>query len=347
MLYMIRCRGPNKLVMAEKHKVQTISQTVQWLVQKSCVRTLVDSLEKSTPEDREATLSTLKNVFDNIFQHPNDEKYRQIKLTDQKFSSQVWRYRAAVNVMEMAEWEEDGDYVRLRDESHAQAISKLLEQELQKIREPTPKRRRLHKNVNTGASSSSECCVLTQEKAGEIIIAIQNGHGKLLKELLSPYHATCVKNMQVAESVSIIACVYMTRQIGIARLLVNEYGVDFNVLHEGDGYPEYFMLFDGCDSTESCQSLIIEFIKELNVDVHNYKPSDVFIALHFAVLHKLLTVIKFLVEECKVNVNCVSHKVANATPLHMAYGIGEERIAQYLIEHGADQNALDTDGRNL
>ena len=27
-----------------------------------------------------------------------------------------------------------------------------------------------------------------------------------------------------------------------------------------------------------------------------------------------------------------------ATPLHMTYGIGEESIAQYLIEHGADQD---------
>ena len=34
-----------------------------------------------------------------------------------------------------------------------------------------------------------------------------------------------------------------------------------------------------------------------------------------------------------------------ATPLHMTYGIGEESIAQYLIEHGADQDALDDDGR--
>ena len=29
----------------------------------------------------------------------------------------------------------------------------------------------------------------------------------------------------------------------------------------------------------------------------------------------------------------------------MAYGIGEESIAQYFIEHGADQDALDSDDR--
>ena len=43
--------------------------------------------------------------------------------------------------------------------------------------------------------------------------------------------------------------------------------------------------------------------------------------------------------------NCVCHNIVDGTPLHMAYGIGEESIAQYLIEHGADQDALDEDGR--
>ena len=66
--------------------------------------------------------------------------------------------------------------------------------------------------------------------------------------------------------------------------------------------------------------------------------------LHLAVLHKFFIVVRYLVEDCKVDVNCVSHSVAKATPLHMAYGIGEESIAQYLIEHGANQDALDSDG---
>ena len=62
-------------------------------------------------------------------------------------------------------------------------------------------------------------------------------------------------------------------------------------------------------------------------------------------INSLATIVKFLVEEFKVDVNHVSHDANNGTPLHMAYGIGEENIAQYLIEHGADQGALDGDGR--
>ena len=53
----------------------------------------------------------------------------------------MWHYPAAVNLMKMAGWEEDGDCVRLKDNSDAKALSKLLEKELQIIQdEPTPKR---------------------------------------------------------------------------------------------------------------------------------------------------------------------------------------------------------------
>ena len=68
-------------------------------------------------------------------------------------------------------------------------------------------------------------------------------------------------------------------------------------------------------------------------------------ALHLAILHKLPTVVKFLVEDCKINVNCVSKMRDFGAPLHWAYGIGEESIALYLIEHGADEDTLDGDGR--
>ena len=133
----------------------------------------------------------------------------------------------------------------------------------------------------------------------------------------------------------------MMRQLGMARILAIEYGVDFSSLNE-KGKPDYFLLFDGCDSTEPCQSLIIQFMKEFKIDVHR---QWLYTGLHFAVLHKLFTVVKFLVEECKVDKNCVCYNIVNGTPLHMAYGIGEESIAQYLIEHGANEDALDNNGK--
>ena len=92
--------------------------------------------------------------------------------------------------------------------------------------------------------------------------------------------------------------------------------------------------------------LIIDFIKEFKMNVHFHCHSSPYsTALHCAVLHKLFTIVKFLVEDCKVDVNVAISLLRGGTPLHMAYGIGEENIAQYLIEHGADQDTLDSDGR--
>ena len=66
---------------------------------------------------------------------------------------------------------------------------------------------------------------------------------------------------------SIVAYVCMMRQLWLARILASDYRVDFNSLNKV-GQPDYLLLFDGCDSSESCQSLIIQFIKEFKIDVH-------------------------------------------------------------------------------
>ena len=84
---------------------------------------LVTSL---SPEDQETTLSTLRRIFDNIIQHPNDDKYHQIKLTDETFSSKVWQYPAGEELMKMSGWVVEGDHVRLRDDSYVQIVSQLL-----------------------------------------------------------------------------------------------------------------------------------------------------------------------------------------------------------------------------
>ena len=77
-------------------------------------------------EDRDITLLTLRRIFDNIIQHPNDDKYRQIKLTDETFSSKVWQYPAGEELMKMSGWVVENDHVRLRDNSCVQAVLQLL-----------------------------------------------------------------------------------------------------------------------------------------------------------------------------------------------------------------------------
>ena len=300
-----------------------------------------------TPQDQEATLSTLRRIFDNIIQYPNDDNYRQIKLTSTTFSSKVWQYPAGEELMKMSGWVVEGDHVRLRDDSRIQIVSQLLKQDLKDTQSASHtilgKTHRIddHPSKSTDYSNVPKCCTLTDDIIPRIILAIECGDGIRLKKLLEPYHNSCVKSMQVAESLSITAFVFLVRQIGIARILVNEYGLDVNITDK-DGEPCFFKLFYGCDSTEPCQSLIIQFIKEFKINVHKYTYLT---ALHYAVLHKLFSVVKFLVEDCKVDINCTSNASDGGTPLHVAYGMSEKDIAQYLIEHGANLEALDNSGR--
>ena len=318
---------------------------------------LLEQLRKLTasliPRDLDATLSTLRRIFDNIIQHPNDDKYRQIKLTSKTFSSKVWQYPAGEELMKMSGWVVEDDHVRLRDDSCAQIMLRLL---AEKLEEENPaefvrvlnisKSTILGKRCNdvstvctAGPSSSSEPLMVSSYAAAPFAKAILSGNGKKLRELLS--QCTCPEQYIKLNGGVLIGIAYVTRQIGMVRILVNEYGIDANILDE-TGCLSFLKIFEGSDSTEASQSLIIQCIKEFNIDVH--KQDGYLSVLHLAVLHKLFTVVKFLVEECKVDVNCIA-KPKGGTALHMAYGIGEMSIAQYLIEHGADQEVIDEDGR--
>ena len=301
-----------------------------------------------TPQDLDATLSTLRRIFDNIIQHPNDDKYRQIKLTSKTFSSKGWQYPAGEELMKMSGWVVEDNHVTLRDDSCVQTVSQLLRTKLEEENPVKSKLTILGKRAEStitaaNTSCSSEVPILSEETQFAILDVVTYGDGARLKKLLSQYDTRHVKNIQVFQG-PIIRLAYFARQIGITRLLVNKYEVDVNISKD-DGYPWFFELFNGCDSTEACQHLIIQFVKELNIDVHQQNYGHSF--LHLAILHKLFTVIKFLVEECRVDVNSISSTsvLRSGTPLHMAYGINEMNIAQYLIEHGADQEAIDDDGK--
>ena len=79
------------------------------------------------PKDWETTFSTLRRIFDNIVQHPNDDKYHQIKLTSKTFTSKVWQYPVGEELMKMSGWVVEGDYVKLRDHSRVNIVLKVLE----------------------------------------------------------------------------------------------------------------------------------------------------------------------------------------------------------------------------
>ena len=292
--------------------------------------TLVMSLDI---HNQEGTLSTLKRIYDNIIQHPSNNKYRQIKLVGKKFSSAVWRYPAAVELMKMSGWEVEREYMQLRDDSCIQIVAELLESVCKKNSHKWDLSKQPFSDHATSVSTG-----LSYDQ-WRITLAIRNGNGKLLREILD----NCDVSTIIASNAHIIYAVLLFRQIGLARILANEYRIDFNAI-DNTGCPYYITLFKHAgDSSDSAQSLMIEFIKEFKLDVathYQYVP-----VLHYAVCLKLFIVLKFLVEDCKVNINSVSFTINRSTCLHVAYGMGQENIISYLVEHGADQDVLDEDGK--
>ena len=323
----------------EEFETLTVSSSIRRNDLMEQLRKLTASL---SPQDLDATLSTLRRIFGNISQHPNDDKYRQIKLAGKTFSSKVWQYPTGQQLMKMSGWVVEGDYVRQKDDSCVQIMAELLQHELN----IAPKGfsasmlDTCHGDKSVESSNSSNRFSPPRDITFSILFAIVNGNGVDLKDVLKQYDTGSIKNMQI-DRTPIISFAYLSRQIGIARILINKYGIDTNISAE-DGQPHFLVIFDGCNSTESCQSLIIQFIKEFDIDINRCITR----VWYLVMMHKLFTIVKFLVEDYKVDVNCIcSNEARGGTPLHMAYGIGEENIALYLIDHGADQEIIDDDGK--
>ena len=71
-------------------------------------------------------MSALREIFDSIIQYPKDDKYHQIKLTDESFAGKVWEYPAGEELIKMSGWVVEGDYLGLRDDSCIEIVSQLL-----------------------------------------------------------------------------------------------------------------------------------------------------------------------------------------------------------------------------
>ena len=275
------------------------------------LRKLTTSFD-TAPRDQIATLSTLKIVFDNIIQHPNDDKYRQIKLTSETFSK-VWQYPAGKELMKMSGWVVEDDHVRLRDDSCVPILSQLLNQEFERCK--------------------------NDYKLGDVI---WRGDGVKLRKMLQETQIPITTFRPFGRSLLNLALVF--HQVGIARILVNEYSMDVNAIDD-DQEPCIFALTHG-----ATESVIIDFIKEFKVDVNVTNASDGEMSfLIRALLSKCFDVVRYLVEQCKVDINASIHTYLfddlRFTPLHFAYATNEPAIAEYLIQHGANVNAIDANGK--
>ena len=272
------------------------------------------------PESREVTFSVLKRMFDSIIQHPNDDKYRQIKLNDETFSSKVWQYPAGEELMKMSGWVVEDDHVRLRDESYVQIVSQLLKSFL--------------------SSSPTGVVPLPDDEFLVLIIALYNGDIPCIQNLLKASHISPNGRIysESGSSLNLLIAATIAQQINIVKLLLMDYSMDPCVsMRDGISIPyiEYTLYY-------APQSFIIAIMKFCGVK-SDFKTKTGLALLDFAVLVNCFNVVWFLLEECSdIDVNIADDHLL--TPLHYAYLAGHTQIARYLIQHGADVYAMDSNG---
>ena len=274
-----------------------------------------------SPIDQEATLSTLKRIFDNIIQHPNDDKYHQIKLTSKTFTSKVWQYPAGEELMKMSGWVVEGDHVRLRDDSYVQILSQLLKLFM--------------------SSSATGVVPFPDDEFQVLIKALYNGDIACIQELLKVSHISPNGGIysESGSSLNLLEAATIGQQLDIVKLLLTDYSMDPYVMSMRDDRSlPYIQYIFYC----APQSFIIAIMKHCGVK-SDFKTIVGDSLLNFAVMSDCFDVVSFLLEECSgIDVNATDDGLY--TPLHAAYLCGHAQIAQYLIQHGADMYAVDSNG---
>ena len=280
---------------------------------------LVTSLSS---KDQEATLSTLKRIFDNIVEHPHDVTYHQIKLTSKVFTSKVWQYPAGQELMKMSGWVEEGDYVRLREDSYVQVVSQLLKIFV--------------------SSSATGVVPFPNDEFQVLIKAFYNGDITCIQKLLKISHIS--PNGRIysdsGPSLNLLKAATIAQQIDIVKLLLVDYSMDPYVVNMSDDrsvpYIEYIFYL-------APEPFVIKILKYSGVKA-DYKTDHGDSLLHIAVAYNCYDIVYFMLEECSgIDVN-VTDDDDLYTPLHLAYLYGHTEIARYLIQHGADVYAVDSDG---
>ena len=274
-----------------------------------------------SPKDQETTLSTLKRIFDNIIQHPNDDKYHQIELTSKTFTSKVWQYPAGEELMKMSGWVVEGDHVRLRDDSCVQIVSQLLKSFM--------------------SPSDTGVVPFLDDEFQVLIKALYNGDIACIQKLLKVSHISPNGRIysESGSSLILLHAATIGQQLDIVKLLLTDYSMDPYVMSMSDdtslSYIEYIFAIPP-------QSFIIAVLKHCGVKT-DFITTGGDSLLHYAVICNCFDVVSFLLEECSgIDVNATNDDLQ--TPLHLAYLYGHTQIAQYLIQYGADLYAVDSDG---
>ncbi|CAN2141280.1 ankyrin repeat domain-containing protein [Wolbachia pipientis] len=94
-------------------------------------------------------------------------------------------------------------------------------------------------------------------------------------------------------------------------------------------------------ATSNCNLGIVKLL------VKDMAPNLSGTTLHCAARKGCLDIIRFLIEEEKVNINALDRNAFKRIALHHAAGEGHLEVIKFLLDKGADPNIRDTDGKNL
>ena len=221
----------------------------------------------------------------------------------------------------MSGWVMEDDHVRLRDDSCVQIVLQLLTSFL--------------------SSSATGVVPFPDDEFQALIKALYNGDVPCIQQLLkvshiSPNGAVCSES---GSSFNLLKAATIAQQLDIVKLLLTDYSMDPYVMSmsENESWPYIVYIF-----SIAPQSFIIAIMKYCGV-ISDFKATSGYSFLHLAVLLNCFDVACFLLEECSdIDVNDTNDDMW--TPLHLAYRCGHTQIAQYLIQHGADVYAVDSDG---
>ena len=237
------------------------------------------------------------------------------------FTSKVWQYPAGEELMKMSGWVVEGDHVRLRDDSCVKIVSQLL------------------KSILSSSATGVTVVPFPDDEFHVLIEAFYNGDIACIQRLLKVSHISPDGRIytETRSQVNLLFAAIIMQKIEIVKLLVDNYSVDPYIANADDKVPCVVNIF-----YHAPQSFIIAILKHCGVKME-FKTAGGFSLLHYAVIINCFDVVNFLVEKCSgTDVNVPNDVLL--TPLHLAYLCGHTQIAQYLIQHGADAYAEDSDG---
>ena len=176
-----------------------------------------------------------------------------------------------------------------------------------------------------------------------LIKAFYNGDIAYIQKVLKVSHISPNGNICSESGCSFHLLIVATigHQLDIVKLLLTDYSMDpyvvstMNILSVP--YMEYIFYY-------TPQPFIIAIMKHCGIKT-DFKTTDGYSLFHYAVVYNCFDVVSFLLQECSgIDVNVTTDDDYLQTPLHLAYLYGHTQIAQYLIQHGADVYAVDSDG---